>query len=48
VRSLESFVRSVTEDPIRLRRAFMVAWILAYGMLVAGFLIMVWVFMDGR
>ncbi|MDR3282537.1 MAG: hypothetical protein LBS92_02870 [Candidatus Methanoplasma sp.] len=46
MRSLKERIGSVTEDPIKLRRAFTVGWIISYLMLILGFILMVWVFFN--
>jgi hypothetical protein len=46
VRSLKERVGSVTEDPIKLRRAFTAGWIISYLMLILGFFLMIWVFLS--
>jgi hypothetical protein len=46
VKSFEERIRSLTEDPVKLKRVWTAGWIIAYSMLVLGFLLMIWVFFS--
>ncbi|MCL2318090.1 MAG: hypothetical protein FWC44_03430 [Methanomassiliicoccaceae archaeon] len=43
MRSLKQRVDETSEDPIKLKRVFTAVWVIAYGMLILGFLLIVWV-----
>jgi len=44
LRSLRERVDGISEDPKKLKWTFSLIWIIAYVMLIVGFLLMVWVF----
>jgi hypothetical protein len=46
VRSLRERVDDISDDPVKQRRAFMFVWVVAYSMLILGFLLMVWIFVK--
>jgi len=43
VRSIRDRIDETMEDPKKLKRAFNVGWIIAYSMLIFGFLLIIWV-----
>ena len=45
MRSVKSRVEDVKEDPKKLRMVFTLIWVVAYGMLILGGLVMIWVFL---
>jgi hypothetical protein len=47
MKSLEERFEETVEDPVKLKRAFNLIWIVAYGMLILGFIIILWVFLQG-
>jgi len=44
VRSIKERVNEISDDPKKLKRTFAFIWIVAYAMLIMGFLLMIWVF----
>jgi cell division septal protein FtsQ len=48
MKSLEDRYEEMKEDPKKLRRFFNITWIVAYGMLILGFIIILWVFLQGQ
>ena len=44
MRSVKERVSDISDDPIKLKRAFTFIWVVAYSMLILGFLLIVWVF----
>ena len=46
MRSIKDRIDEIGEDPVKLKRAFSAVWIIAYSMLIIGFLIMVWVIFN--
>ncbi|MBP5735803.1 MAG: hypothetical protein J6W53_08360 [Candidatus Methanomethylophilaceae archaeon] len=48
MKSMEERYEEMVEDPKKLRRFFNITWIVAYGMLIAGFAIIIWVFLQGQ
>jgi hypothetical protein len=48
VRSLKDRVDETAEDPVKLKRVFTATWVIAYSMLVIGFLLIVWVWFDSH
>jgi len=45
VRSLKERVEGIADDPKKLKRTFTFVWIVAYSMLILGFLLIIWVFL---
>ena len=43
MRSLKERVEGIADDPKKLKRAFAFIWVVAYLMLILGFLLMIWV-----
>ena len=48
MKSLDERIDDIKEDPKKLRRAFTVAWVAAYSMLVLGAVIIIWVLLSER
>ena len=48
MKSLEERFEEIREDPKKFKRFFNFTWIVAYGMLVAGFVIIIWVLLQGQ
>ncbi|MDR0888052.1 MAG: hypothetical protein LBM39_02570 [Candidatus Methanoplasma sp.] len=46
MKSIGERIKSIVEDPEKLRRVWIAGWIIAYSMLVFGFLLMIWVFFS--
>jgi len=44
VRSIRERVDETVEDPVKLKRVATAVWVIAYGMLILGLLLIVWVF----
>ena len=42
-KSMEERIEDMMEDPKKFKRFFTVAWLVAYGMLIVGFIIIIWV-----
>jgi predicted nucleic acid-binding Zn ribbon protein len=47
-KSIEERVEEVLHDEKKFKRFFSFAWIVAYGMLVLGFIIILWVLLQGQ
>ncbi|MBQ7621427.1 MAG: hypothetical protein IJV47_04305 [Candidatus Methanomethylophilaceae archaeon] len=47
MKSLEERYEETIQDPKKLKRFFTLTWIVAYGMLILGFIIILWVFLQG-
>jgi len=47
MKSMDERVEELTHDPEKFKRFFNFAWIVAYGMLILGFAIIIWVLMKG-
>jgi hypothetical protein len=43
VRTVKERVDEISDDPVKLKRAFTAVWAIAYSMLILGFLLIVWV-----
>lgn len=43
MKSFQERIREIRKDPVKLKRAFMGAWAVAYGMLILGFILIIWV-----
>jgi len=48
MRSIEDIYLDIKSDPKKLAKAFKIIWIVAYSMLILGFLLIVWVLVDQR
>lgn len=48
MRSIEDIYLDIKNDPKKLAKAFKIIWIVAYSMLILGFLLIVWVLVDQR
>jgi hypothetical protein len=48
MRSIEDIYLDIKNDPKKLATAFKIIWIVAYSMLILGFLLIVWVLVDQR
>lgn len=48
MRSFEDRWNEIRKDPERLKRLFTVVWVIAYSMLIFGFLLIVWVLLASR
>jgi len=46
MKSLEERYEEMREDPKKFKRFFNFTWIVAYGMLILGFIIILWVFLQ--
>jgi hypothetical protein len=46
VRSAKEIVNGIVDDPVKLKRAFTFIWVVAYSILILGFLLIVWVFYE--
>jgi cell division septal protein FtsQ len=46
VRSVRERVDEISDDPMKLKRVFTAIWVIAYSMLILGFLLIVWVFYN--
>ena len=46
MKSIEDRLDDIREDPVKLRRAFKAVWIIAYGMLMLGAFIIIWVLAE--
>ncbi len=47
-KSMEERVEDVVKDPVKFKRLFTFAWLVAYGMLILGFIIILWVLFQGQ
>jgi predicted nucleic acid-binding Zn ribbon protein len=47
VRSTKERVDEITEDPVKLKRAFTFVWAVAYGMLILGLILIVYFLVQG-
>lgn len=46
MKSLEERWEELKEDPVKFRRLFKTAWILAYSMLILGVIVILWFLID--
>ena len=46
--SLEDRYFEIKNDPVKLARFFKFAWIVAYSMLILGFILIIWTLVDAR
>ncbi len=46
MKSLEERYEDVIEDPKKIKKAFNIIWIIAYSMLILGFILILWVFLQ--
>ena len=47
MKSMDERVEELTSNPDKFRKLFNITWIVAYGMLILGFAIIVWVLLQG-
>ena len=47
-KSWEERVDEAIHDEKKVKRFFTFAWLVAYGMLILGFMIIIWVFVQGQ
>ncbi len=48
MKSLEERYEELVENPKKVKRFFSFAWIVSYTMLIIGFVIILWVLIQGR
>ena len=48
MKSLEERYFEIKEDPVKLARFFKFAWIVAYSMLILGFILIIWILIDAK
>ena len=48
MKPIPEWIEEVRSDPVRFRRAFMAVWAVAYGMLLLGAIVIIWVLLYGR
>ena len=48
MKSLEERYEEIREDPKKFKRAFYAIWIIAYGMLILGFVFIIWILLQGQ
>ena len=46
MKSLEDLLGEIKEDPVKLRRTFTAIWVIAYGMLILGAFIIIWILAE--
>lgn len=46
MKSLEDRLDEIKEDPVKLRRTFTTIWVIAYGMLILGAFIIIWILAE--
>jgi hypothetical protein len=46
MKSLEDRLDEIKEDPVKLRRTFTAIWVIAYGMLILGAFIIIWILAE--
>jgi predicted nucleic acid-binding Zn ribbon protein len=46
VRSVRERIDGIMEDPKKLKRVFTLIWVIAYSMLILGFILIVWVLFE--
>jgi len=47
-KSLEERFEDVVHDEKKFKRYFTIAWLVAYGMLILGFILIIWVLFQGQ
>jgi len=45
---MDERIEELTEDPEKFRKFFSLAWIVAYGMLILGFTLIIWILLKGQ
>ena len=48
MKSLEDRYFEIKNDPVKLARFFKITWIVAYSMLILGFILIIWTLVDAR
>ena len=48
MKSLEERYEETVGDPRKLKRVFTIVWLVAYSMLILGFLLIVWILFQGQ
>lgn len=48
MKSLEDRYEEIREDPVKFRKAFNIVWLIAYGMLILGAILIIWVLLLGN
>jgi hypothetical protein len=48
MKSLEERYEEIREDPKKFKRAFNAVWLIAYGMLILGFIFIIWILLQGQ
>ena len=48
MKSLEDRYFEIKNDQVQLARFFKITWIVAYSMLILGFILIIWVLVDAR
>ena len=48
MKSLEDRYFEIKNDPVKLARYLKIGWIIAYSMLILGFILIVWILIDAR
>jgi len=48
MKSLEERYEEMLEDPKKFKKAFNIVWIIAYSMLILGFMFIVWILIQGH
>jgi len=47
-KSMEERYEELIEDPKKVKKVFSLVWIVAYSMLIIGFIIILWVLLQGQ
>ncbi len=48
MKSLGERLEEARKDPKKLKRVFTIVWFISYGMLIVGFVLILWVLLYGR
>lgn len=48
MKSLNERIEETLQDPSKLKKVFTIAWIVAYSMLILGFIIILWILFMGQ
>ncbi|MFA6804968.1 MAG: hypothetical protein WCQ23_00625 [Candidatus Methanomethylophilaceae archaeon] len=48
MRSFEDRWDEIKKDPVKLKRLFTAIWVIAYSMLIIGFILILWVLLAGN
>lgn len=48
MKSFPERFEDMRKDPVKLKRVFTAVWVIAYGMLILGFILIIWVLLYGR